>query len=176
MLFLLGVQKLAVENLQSPANARLIRSIDDTFLKKLKEKIQKDPSGPGVAPIAVLCMNVQDIENFSIRLKDVYKYEVLGGQHTATARQQLHREQPENPLFSHVLAEIYVGLSDNESLRLASRHNINGNFIHKMTHWDYVSCLIVLFFALLYNLHKIHADTGACVPFKAICFEWTSWK
>ena len=87
MLFLLGVQKLAVENLQSPANARLIRSINDTFLKKLKEKIQKDPSGPGVAPIAVLCMNVQDIENFSIRLKDVYKYEVLGGQHTATARQ-----------------------------------------------------------------------------------------
>ena len=83
----------------------------------------------------LLCTNVHEFEP---RLKDVYKYEVLGGQYTSTARMQLHREHPSNPLFSHILAEIYVGLSDDESLRLASRHNVNGMFIHRMTHWDYV--------------------------------------
>ena len=134
----LGIEKLPVINLQSPANTRLIRSLDTTFLTKLKEKIAKDPSGPGVAPVAVLCTNVQDVSEFSTRLKDVYKYEVLGGHHTSTARSELHKENPDNPLFSHILAEIYVGLTDDEALRLASRHNDNGHFVHKMTHWDYV--------------------------------------
>ena len=32
------------------------------------------------------------------------------------------------------MAEIYIGLSDKELLRLASRHNSNGYFIHKMSH------------------------------------------
>ena len=130
-----------MRNLQPPANTRLIRSLDTTFLKKLKEKIAKDPSGPGVAPVAVLCTNVQVMQQYSARLKDVYKYEVLGGQHTSTARSELHKEHPENPLFSHILAEVYVGLTDDEALRLASRHNDNGIFVHKMTHWDYVSYL-----------------------------------
>lgn len=129
---------MPITNLQQPANTRLIRSLDTTFVKKLKQKITKDPSGPGVAPVAVLCTNVQDIGQFQQRLKDVYKYEVLGGQHTSTARMELHQEHPTNPLYGHILAEVYVGLSDDESLRLASRHNLNGMFIHKMTHWDYV--------------------------------------
>lgn len=129
-------------NLQQPANSRLIRSLDTTFVKKLKEKISKDPSGPGVSPVAVLCTNVRELDQFQPRLKDVYKYEVLGGQHTSTARTELHKEHPSNPLFSHILAEVYVGLSDDESLRLASRHNLNGMFIHRMTHWDYVSLFL----------------------------------
>ena len=115
-----GIEELPVANMQQPANTRLIRSLDTTFVEKLKEKITKDPSGPGVAPVAVLCT---EIDEFEPRLKDVYKYEVLGG---STARMQLHREHPSNPLFSHILAEIYVGLSDDVSLRLASRHNVNG--------------------------------------------------
>ena len=80
----------------------------------------------------------KDASEFSVRLKDVYKYEVLGGHHMSAARSELHKENPDNPLFSHILAEIYVGLTDDEALRLASRHNDNGHFVHKMTHWDYV--------------------------------------
>ena len=132
-------------NLVTPANARLIRSLDTTFLKKLKEKIAKDPSGPGVPPVAVLCTTSQ----FEARLKDVYKYEVLGGQHTATARLELARENPNNKMLSSILAEIYVGLTDDESLRLASRHNINAMFTHKMTHWDYVSLKIMYIIILI---------------------------
>lgn len=71
-----------------------------------------------------------------------YRYEVLRGQHSATARIELHNENPDNPLLKSALAEVYVGLSNDEALRLASRHNSNGHFIHKMSHKDYVSLTI----------------------------------
>ena len=136
----IGLEELPVTSLSTPeANTRLIRSLDNKFLKQLKKKIAKDPSGPGVPPVAVLCTSVNKMSEFNQRFKDVYKYEVLGGQHTSMARAELHRENPENHLFQSILAEIYVGLTDDEALRLASRHNVNGHFIHSMTHWDNVS-------------------------------------
>ena len=64
---------------------------------------------------------------------------MLGGQHTSTARLLLFEENPDSSLFSEILAEVYIGLSDDEALRLGLRHNSNGHFIHRMTHRDYVS-------------------------------------
>ena len=136
---LTGIFEIPITSLCETSSTRLIRSLDKQFLKNLKEKMTRDPSSPGVPPIATLCKDTQNPVQFSKRLKDVYKYEVLGGQHTSQARAELHREQPDNPLYATILAEVYVGLSDDEALRLASRHNINGHFIHKMTHRDYVS-------------------------------------
>ena len=43
-----------------------------------------------------------------------------------------------NAVFSHCLAFVYCGLSDEECLRLSARQNINGPFNHKMQHKDYV--------------------------------------
>ena len=57
---------------------------------------------------------------------------------TMVAKQQLSEEYPENPFFKSVLADVYVGLSDEESLRLA-RHNTTSHFVHKVTHRDMVS-------------------------------------
>ena len=57
---------------------------------------------------------------------------MLGGQHTAAAKAELLKENPGNSLFNQVFAEVYMGLTDRECLRLASRHNTNGHFIHKM--------------------------------------------
>lgn len=134
-----------VTNLTIPeASTRLIRSLDTQFLKLLKKKIAKDPSGPGVPPVAVLCTNVHEVAQYKEEYKHIYKYEVLGGQHTSVAKTELHQENPDNPHFGEVLAEIYVGLTDDEALRLASRHNTNGHFIHTMTHWDYVSIIIMV--------------------------------
>ena len=53
----------------------------------------------------------------------MYKYEVLGGQDTSIACAQLNKKYPENPLYRSILTEVYVGLSDDEALHLASRHN-----------------------------------------------------
>ena len=45
----------------------------------------------------------------------------------------------DNDYFKECLAFIYCGLSDEEALRLASRHNQNGHYTHEMTHQDFVS-------------------------------------
>lgn len=59
--------------------------------------------------------------------------------------------------MQRVFSEVYVGLSDDESLRLASRHNTNGHFVHKMTHRDYVSVSYIAIdyndIARVYNMH-----------------------
>ena len=100
-------------------------------------------------PAAVLCIDVQEKTQFSECLKDVYKYEILGGQHTSAARAELHAENPDNQLLAQVLAEVYIGLTDGEALRLASRHNANGHFRHRMTHRDYVKLIHVLLISCL---------------------------
>ena len=88
-------------NLQQPSESfRLLRKLDEQFVKNLKLKMLEDPTGPGVPPVAVLCCSVSEKEMFSERLKDVYKYEVLGGQHTTTARSELAQEgAPRQPAF-----------------------------------------------------------------------------
>ena len=127
--------------LQPPRESRLIREPDPTFVKNLKQKMIADPSAPGATPMAVLCKGVDD---FNTKYKDVYKYEVLGGLHTMLAKAQLAQEFPENPFFSTATAEVYVGLSDEEALRLAQRHNLNSHFVHKLTHRDLVSCVLII--------------------------------
>ena len=142
--FQIGVFNLPVINLIQPqSNLRLIRQLDSTFVKHLKHRMEEDPSGPGVSPVAVLCVDVSK-EDFAERLKDPYRYEVLGGQHTVAAKTELLKENPKSVLFSHVLAEVYAGLSDKEALRLASQHNRNGHFIHRMSHKDHVSNIYII--------------------------------
>ena len=122
-----GLHRLPVTNIIQPqSELRLIRKLDTTFVNNLKKRIMADPSGPGVPPIAVLCVGV-DKDTFSERYKDSYRYKVLGGQHTAAAKAELLKENPGNPLYNQINAEIYIGLSDKEALRLASRHNSNGH-------------------------------------------------
>ena len=101
-----------------------------------------DPSAPGSTPMAVLVKDMDGIGEFNEKYRNVYKYEVLGSLHTMVAKQQLSEEYPENPFFKSVLADVYVGLSDEESLRLAQRHNTTSHFVHKVTHRDMVSTVM----------------------------------
>ena len=73
-------------------------------------------------------------------LQILYRYEVHGG---LRARQSLLAENPSQVELSTIHAVVYTGLTDEEALRLALRHNINGHYNHKMTHRDYVSVLIL---------------------------------
>ena len=136
----LGLMELPVKQLaKPPREARLLREADPTFVLNLKKKMIQDPSAPGATPMAVLCKDCGDVNEFNMKYKNVYKYEVLGGLHTLMAKVQLAEEYPDNPFFKTVLAEVFVGLSDEESLRLAQRHNLNSHFVHKVTHRDLVS-------------------------------------
>ena len=132
-LFEIPVSQLLVP----PRESRLLRGQDNIFVEKLKEKMILDPSAPGATPMAVLCKDV-NIDLFNEKFLNVYKYEVLGGLHSLVAKNELLEEYPENPFFQQALAEIYVGLSDEQALRLAQRHNINSHFVHKITHRDLV--------------------------------------
>lgn len=122
-----------------PKESRLLREADQTFVNRLKERMVKDPSAPGVTPMVVLCKDPQTVEAFNPKYLNVYKYEVLGGLHSLLAKNQLTEEYPENPYYKVALAEVYLGLSDEQSLRLAQRHNHNSHFVHKVTHRNLVS-------------------------------------
>ena len=69
----------------------------------------------------------------------LYRYEVAGGLHGFTAKAELHAEVPTNPYYKSVEAEVYCTLTDEQALRLALRHNMNGHLIHRMTFRDIVS-------------------------------------
>ena len=92
-----------------------------------------DPSAPGASPMVVLRKDVA-VEAFNPKYLSVYKYEVLGGMHSLLVKTQLTAEQPDNPYFKAALAEVYVALSDEQSLKFAQRHNLNSHFVHKITH------------------------------------------
>ncbi len=139
-LYTAGTFDLLLNTLVKPHEAKqCAKPVDTSFVKALAARFEEDPSAPGVPPIAALCVSVPSKEAFNIKRKDGYKYEVLGGQHSALARKEISLKNPENMALQRVLAEVYIGLTDDESLRLASRHNVNGHFVHKMTHRDYVS-------------------------------------
>ena len=74
----------------------------------------------------------------------IRRYEVAGGLHGFTAKAELNAEVPTNPYFKSLEAEVYCKLSDEQALRLALRHNMNGHFIHKMTFRDIVSHAYIL--------------------------------
>ena len=141
-MLLLGLMELPITQLvQPPRESRLLRDADPTFVKHLKDKMLQDPSAPGSTPMAVLCKDKDSVQEFSSRHKNVYKYEVLGGLHTYIAKMELAAAHPDNPFFKCVVAEVYIGLSDEEALRLAQRHNQTSHFVHKVTHRDLVSIL-----------------------------------
>ena len=128
--------------ISEPAQSRLLRKVNNVFVEGLKMRLKEDPRGPGVPPLAIACKDVGKKEVFQHRHKDVYNYEVLGGLHGANARQALLTEHPEETVYAHAHCMVYCGLTDEEALRLASRHNINGHYNHKMTHCDYVSSYV----------------------------------
>ena len=115
-----------------------------SYLKKI---MISDPAGPGACPIAVLCKNMTNPSEFQAKFKDVYEYEVLGGLHSLFCKNQLSLEQPENPFFKVTIADVYdnVGLTDEEALRLAQRHNDNSYFVHQVTHKDLESFHIYMY-------------------------------
>ena len=122
--------------------------INTNSKSRASHKIFKDPimhpkhqitliyAGVGIPPLAVICKDVHNKDLFQERLMDVYRYEVHGGLHGIKARQELNEE---GYSFERVSCHVYAGLSDEEALWLASRHNANGHFHHTMTHRDYVS-------------------------------------
>ena len=85
-----GFMELPVSQLaQPPRESQLLWEADPNFVRNLKLKMVQDPSAPGATPMAVLCKDVEQVTEFNMKHKNVYKYEVLGGLHTLIAKNQL---------------------------------------------------------------------------------------
>ena len=138
---LLGKFELPVSELEPPKETRILRNIDPTFVQALKENMKRDPLGTGV-PAAVVFTNQVKKAAFQEALKDAYTYEVAGGLHGYTAKKELY-EESQNPFFRTIEAVVYCDVTDEQALRLALRHNVNGHFVHKMTFRDLVSIFCI---------------------------------
>ena len=86
--------KIPVKNCKPPPDERLLRKIDDVFVTSLQEQLKRDPTGPGVPPLAVFCKDVAKCDDFIPHLSTQYTYEVIGGLHSVTARKQILKEHP----------------------------------------------------------------------------------
>ena len=53
-------------------------------------------------------MSIEVLSEFTAKYKDVYKYDMLGGNHTLVAKTQLMTKHPDNPFFRTVI-EVNVG-------------------------------------------------------------------
>lgn len=126
-----------VSQIELPPNERLLRNVDNIFLKKLKMEMEDNPHGAH-EPLYLHIKNCSK-EEFDVSKVRDYKYEVLGGTHNTLATQELHNEFPEEPAFMGRYAWIFFGLSDDDALWLASVHNKAGSFRHGMTFQDEVS-------------------------------------
>ena len=85
-----------IEQCQIPPQQRLLRKVDEIFVERLKDQLEADPTGPGVPPLALLCIDETSTERFREDLVQQYRYEVLGGLHSVEARKKLLKDYPGN--------------------------------------------------------------------------------
>jgi hypothetical protein len=87
-------------------------------------------------------------KTFDANLKDGYKYETVGGNHSRQALQELLKERPElyrRKVYSHRLCSVYSQMPSSLTLRIASKHNRASIFTHDMTTGDKITqcrCLL----------------------------------
>ena len=101
--------------------------------------MKRNPSRD-VTPIVGL-VKLLDGEEFQEDRKDIYLYETLGGNNSRVAMQELLDE--EDLRFRTRLVSVYCHLTDNQALRLASKHNLATSVHHEMTTSDKVSDIYI---------------------------------
>ena len=86
--------EIKITNCQEPTYERLLRKLDGRLLRALKERMKADPIAPGIPPLALHCISVSTKSDFLPHLVNQYKFEVLGGLHSITAKKELLEEMP----------------------------------------------------------------------------------
>ena len=103
--------------------------------------MEKEPEG-NYGMTYVLVKNCTKA-NFKQDKLEEYEYEVIGGLHNMTAAKALHKKYPENPHFKGRYARVYCGLTTEEALWLASRHNITAALRHDLSFFEEVGGFFV---------------------------------
>ena len=136
--YLDGLFYVWVSQIDLPPPTRMIRRVEDVFLAQLQVNMEKNPNG-SYEPLYLYVKDLETKLEFSVNNLNEYRYEVLGGTHNVLATKKLFEKHPDQKIFKGRYARLFVGLSDEESLWLASRHNSSGSFRYEMTFQDEVS-------------------------------------
>ena len=134
-IFLSGYFTLPVTCLVESQPNRLLRPVDPVFVDTLKSHMKSNPSRD-VTPIVGLVW-LPDGEEFQEDRKNTYLYKTLGGNNSRVAMQELLDE--DDLRFRTRLVSVYCHLTDNQALRLASKHNLATSVHHEMSTSDKVS-------------------------------------
>ena len=120
----------------------LIRDCNKSFVQNLKIEMIKNPC---LATTPILCVaDIGENCDFKENMKDIYSYITVGGNHSRQAFQEILEEREDlrhNRSFSYRLCAVYSPMKKELVRRLAFQHNRAAAFHHKMTTWDWVSCL-----------------------------------
>ena len=127
----------------APSVSRCLRKPDRVFIESLKKEMIENPTSL-VSPIVGL-VRLGTSETFDSRHSQGYVYETIGGNNSRIALQELLKEHPDMGSLKTRLVAVYVGLSDEEALRVAAKHNRATSFTHSMTTQDkvlFVHCFV----------------------------------
>ena len=146
ILSLAGYHEVELQQLVEPEWARLYRVVDHDHVKTLKKEFLKNPGG--CFTMMVVHADVQR-KDFDIGKISQYKLEVLGGNHSRVALQQIIEEELPcvGEKYTTRMAKIYCGLNMEEARRIARDHNHIHAFGKEDTFMDIVNgfrtCLYV---------------------------------
>ena len=129
---------IPVSQIELPPKQRMLRNVDEIFLSHLEANMEQDPHGAS-EPLFLLVKDIHSKQDFDTYKKNQYKYEVLGGTHNVLATKALLQKHPEQIAYNGRYAWVFVALTDDDALWLASRHNKTGSFRHEMTFQDEAS-------------------------------------
>ena len=123
---------IPVNNIEIPEKSRMLREVDELFLSQLKASMEENLNG-AYEPVFLKVKGMENKANFDKSKVTEYQYEVLGGTHNCLAANELAEKYPELKYFQGRYAWIFVGLSDEEALWVATKHNKTGSFRHEMS-------------------------------------------
>nr|XP_006815832.1 PREDICTED: uncharacterized protein LOC100369317 [Saccoglossus kowalevskii] len=109
-----------------------IRVPDKVFLDKLVKSMEKYKD-ESYQPLCLLVKDVSSAEQFDGAKRNGYQYDVIGGQHTLLAIQELARKFPQDEKLKTVNCVVYAGLNNEERKWLGVRHNKTGEFRHALS-------------------------------------------
>ena len=115
----------------------MFRRVNESFLKRLGDEIEKNPAG-SYGALFVVAKEIAHKDEWREEDKDSHSYEVLGGTHLFLATKRLHEKQPNNPHFAGRMCRIYVGLSDEQAVYLGAMHQQTSMFQHEITYREEV--------------------------------------
>ncbi|XP_019616710.1 PREDICTED: uncharacterized protein LOC109464217 [Branchiostoma belcheri] len=115
-----GTYSIPIQHLKQPAWKRLVRVADRQHVDKLK-KVFVHTSVQATILIGNICnITAEQFEESEI---NNYEYEVIGGNHTRIALQEILQETPDQLENTTVHLNVYCGLPDDMAKRLGMDHN-----------------------------------------------------